>query len=138
MAKKGLLIVVLAVLVSAGLFAQGTVHKHQQFDMLLGLNFGLGITPNIGDLFSISSGNIPKGNYALTFDVGLTYDFYLFSFLSFTTGLLVHPDIYLDLDRELTNINSFRDIVTSPLCLTIPVAVHFNVPKVEWLYAGVG
>lgn len=145
MAKKGLLILVLAGVLAAGIFAQeegeksAAVHKHQPFDMLLGLNYGAGITPDIGDLFSvISDSRIPKGNYALVFDLGLTYDFYLFSWLSFNTGLLLHPDIYLVLDQDLNGIDSFTDVAASPLCLTIPFAAHINIPVVEWLYAGIG
>jgi hypothetical protein len=144
MAKKWVLVAVLAACIAGGVFAQEEsgkpvlVHKHQPFDMLLGLNFGLGITPNIGDLFSISANTIPKGNYALTFDVGLTYDFYLFNWLSFSTGLLLHPDVYVILDQDLSGVSNFTDIVASPLCLTIPFAAHVNVPKAEWLYAGIG
>jgi hypothetical protein len=108
--------------------------------MLLGLNTGFGITLNIGDVLSIRDGTIPKGNYALVFDFGLSYDFYLFYWLSFNTGLLWHPDIYVLLDQDFNNdsIDSFTDIAATPLCLTIPLAAHVNIPKVEWLYAGVG
>jgi hypothetical protein len=107
--------------------------------MLLGINAGMGITPNMGELFSeVSNNRIPKGNYAITFDFGLTYDFYLFNWLSFNTGLLLHPDIYLVLDQDFNNVDSFTDIAATPLCLTIPFAAHVNIPKVEWLYAGIG
>jgi hypothetical protein len=136
MLKKGLLILVLAAVVMGGVFAQDeTMHKHQPFDMLLGINFGIGITPNIGDLFDTS---IPKGNYAITWDFGLTYDFYLFNWLSFNTGILLHPDVYLILAQDIDNVDSFTDIAATPVCLTIPLAAHVNVPKVEWLYAGIG
>jgi hypothetical protein len=140
MAKKGLFVLVSACFIAGGVFAQDSdaVHKHEPFDMLLGVNLGLGITPNIGDLFSISSGVLPKGNYALTFDFGLTYDFYLFNWLSFNTGLLLHPDIYAILNQDLNGVDSYADVAATPLCLTIPFAVHVNVPKAEWLYVGVG
>jgi hypothetical protein len=145
MAKNGLLVLVLASVLAGGIFAQEggeqstDLHKHQPFDMLLGLNLGLGITPNVGDLLSVGSSNsIPKGNYAVIYDFGLTYDFYLFNWLSFNTGLLLHPDIYLLLDQDLDNIDSFTDIAATPLCVTIPLAAHVNIPKVEWLYAGIG
>jgi hypothetical protein len=118
---------------------KASVHKHQPFDMLIGLNFGLGITPNVGEIFdSISSSKLPSGNYAIVSDFGLTYDFYLYSWLSFNTGLLLHPDIYIILDQDLGGIDSFTDIASSPLCLTIPFAAHINVPVLEWLYAGIG
>jgi hypothetical protein len=133
------LVLILASVLAGGVFAQEDIHKHQPFDMLLGLNYGMGITPNVGDWFSLwLDGSIPKGNYALTFDFGLTYDFYLFNWLSFNTGLLLHPDIYVALNRNLDNVDSFTDIMAGPLCLTIPLAAHVNIPKVEWLYAGIG
>jgi hypothetical protein len=139
MAKKGLLALVLASVLARGIFAQEDIHKHQSFDMLLGLNSGIGITPNMGELFSsLNNSRIPSGNYALAYDFGLTYDFYLFNWLSFNTGLLLHPDVYLVLDQDLENVDNFTDIAATPLCLTIPLAAHINVPKVEWLYAGIG
>jgi hypothetical protein len=146
MAKKGLLVLVLASVLAGGIFAQeenekpAAVHKHQSFDMLLGLNYGMGITPNLGDWAKFivdDEGSIPQGNYAFTFDFGLTYDFYLFSWLSFNTGFLLHPDIYALLSKDVDN-EDFTDIAATPICLTIPLSVHINVPKVEWLYAGIG
>jgi len=139
--KNKLLILVLAVCITGGLFAQGadsdSVHKHEPFDMLIGINFGLGLTPNIFSAFS--GGDISKGNYALVFDFGLTFDFYLFNWLSFNSGLMLHPDIYLILDQNWDDDNiSFTDIAATPLCLTIPLMAHVNVPYVEWLYAGIG
>jgi hypothetical protein len=134
MAKKSLMMLVLAVIIAGGVFAQEE-HKHQPFDVLLGLNWGLGMTPNMGGLFGK---DISKGNYALVFDFGITGDFYLFDWLSFNTGLLLHPDIYLLLDQDIKGIDSFTDIAATPICLTIPLAAHINIPKVEWLYAGIG
>jgi hypothetical protein len=144
MAKDGLLVLVLACVLAGGIFAQeaetpAALHKHQAFDMMLGLNYGMGITPGIGGAIgSASSGGIPKGNYAITFDFGLTYDFYLFSWLSFNTGLLLHPDVYVILNQDFDNADSFTDIAATPVCLTIPFAAHVNIPKVEWLYVGIG
>lgn len=137
MAKKGVMALVLAGILAGGVFAQEE-HKHKPFDVLVGLNFGLGISPGIGDLFSPSNGEIPQGNYAFTIDFGVTGDFYLFPWLSFSTGLLLYPDIYLILDQNLEGIKSFTDIAATPLCLTIPLAAHVNIPWVEWLYAGIG
>jgi hypothetical protein len=140
MKKKGLLVLVLASVLAGGVFAQETaVHKHQPFDMLLGLNFGIGVSSNLGDLYSaLNDHYIPEGNYAMMYDFGLTYDFYLFDWLSFNTGLLLHPDVYLILDQDLNNVDNFTDIAATPLCLTIPLTAHVNIPKVEWLYAGIG
>jgi hypothetical protein len=144
MTGKRLTALALAVFIAGGVFAQekGTdaVHKHQPFDILLGLNFGLGITPNIGDFFSLGDGGESSlnGNYAFTVDFGLTCDFYLFNWLSFNTGVLAHPDIYLIFSGDSSNVDSFTDIAATPLCLTIPLAAHVNIPKLEWLYAGIG
>jgi len=142
MERKRFLTGILAIALVFGMtgtavFAQEE-HKHQPFDVLIGFNFGLGVTSNIGDVFSISGDKIPQGNYALIFDLGLTTDFYLFNWLSFNSGLLLHPDIYLLLDRDLRGVDSFTDIAATPLCLTIPLAAHINVPYVEWLYVGLG
>jgi hypothetical protein len=140
MAKKGLLVLVLLAVLAGNVFAQeqtGVIHKHQSFDMLLGLNLGFGITPNIGDIFNIRD-RIPKGNYAVVADFGLICDFYLFSWVSINTGLLLHPDVYVILEQDLGGVDSFTDIAASPFALAIPLAAHFNIPKAEWLYAGIG
>jgi len=138
MKRSSMLALLLAAVVGAGAFAQE--QKHRPFDVLLGFNLGSGISPGFGELLfsSISDQTIPKGAYAVTFDAGVTADFYLFNWLSFTSGLLLHPDIYLTLDQELTGVKKFTDIAATPLCLTIPLAAHVNVPKVEWLYLGLG
>jgi len=138
MKKKMVMILFLVVIIAGGVFAQEE-HKHDPFDVLVGLNFGMGLTPNIGDVFSIGD-EVPQGNYAFTFDFGLTADFYLTNWLSLNTGLLLHPDIYVLLDQDLNNTKdlSLTDIAATPLCLTIPVAAHINIPKVEWLYTGIG
>jgi len=121
-----------------GMAAFAHEEKHQSSDVLIGLNFGIGATPNISDILRIKEEKIPQGNYALISDFGLTGDFYLFNWLSFNTGLLLHPDLYVLLDQDLDTDKSFTDIAATPLCLTIPLAVHINIPKVEWLYMGMG
>ena len=137
--EKLILAMVLAGVLAGGIFAQEDLHKHKPFDMLLGLNLGIGVTPNIGDLPSaLVDMRIPKGNYAMIYDFGLTYDFYFFNWLSFNTGLLVHPDIYLLLDQDLSGVDEITDIAASPFCVTIPLGIHVNVTNVEWLYVGIG
>jgi len=60
------------------------------------------ISPNMFGLFgNLSKGEIPQGNYAITFDLGVIGDFYLFRWLSFNTGLFVYPDIYVLLNSKL-------------------------------------
>jgi hypothetical protein len=150
---KKLLVFVLASVLAGEVFAQEDMHKHQPFDMLLGLNWGLGMTPNVSDfLGEIMAGgeNFPEGDYASTADFGLTYDFYLFNWLSFNTGLLVHPSVYMRIEKNGTggkdkggldddekDMGDDYDVAT-PVCLTIPLMAHVNIPKVEWLYVGIG
>jgi hypothetical protein len=141
MTKKNIVIGILAIALVFGMTGPGAFaqEKHQPFDVLIGFNTGFGITPNIFGLFSsISDQKIPKGNYAIIIDFGITGDFYLFNWLSFNSGLFLHPDLYVLLDQELKGKFEFKDIAATPLCLTIPLAAHINVPNVEWLYAGAG
>ncbi|MDR2520949.1 MAG: hypothetical protein LBC72_00125 [Spirochaetaceae bacterium] len=139
MAKKRFLAAVFAAIAACGVFAQE--HKHNSFDMLLGLNAGLGMTQNIGEAIQIGGSmpeHIPNGNYAIAIDIGFMYDFYLFYWLSFNTGMMAHPEYYAILDQDISGAKKFEDVMGAPLCLTIPLAVHVNIPKAEWLYAGIG
>jgi len=132
------LVLLMVVLLVGGAYAQEE-NKYQPFDVLIGFNFGLGITPNIfGASKRSDEEKIPKRNYAFICDFGITGDFYLFNWLSVNTGLLLHPGVYVFLDHDLSNIFGFFDITAAPLCLTIPIAAHVNIPKAEWLYAGIG
>jgi len=140
MANKKILFGILVITLVFGItgtaaFAQ---EKHQPFDVLVGLNSGFGITPNIFGLFkNLSGGEIPKGNYAIIIDVGITGDFYLFNWLSFNTGLLLHPDLYMFLPDKIDEVD-LSNIAFTPFCLTIPLAAHVNIPYLEFLYTGAG
>ena len=124
MKKKLVLTLLIAALMAGRAFAQEEQKqeeqkqeelKHQPFDVLVGLNFGLGISPNMFGLFeSITKGQIPQGNYALIFDFGITGDFYVFNWLSVNTGLLLHPDIYVLLNKELSGEFELSDIAATP------------------------
>jgi hypothetical protein len=136
MLKRGILILIITAVLAGNLSAQEKSNagsRHQSFDMLLGFDFGFGLTPNIGGMF-----NLKKGNYAVIADIGINYDFYLLNWLSFNTGLLLHEDVYLLLEQDLSNGTKLADVVAAPTCLTIPFAAHINVPALDWLYAGVG
>jgi len=148
MKKKLVLALLMAMLLAGGAFGQKE-HRHQPFDVLIGLNFGFGISPNtfglLGSLSGgLSEGNIRHGNYAITIDFGVTGDFYIFSWLSVNTGLLVHPDLYAFWNQDIQDLFDpgesidFSGIFKTPICLTIPIAAHVNIPKVEWLYMGAG
>ena len=137
--KKNLVLVLFMVVLLAGRAFAQEENKHQSGDVLIGLNFGFGITPNMFGFFkNLDAGKIPQGNYAYIIDFGITGDFYIFNWLSVNTGLLLHHDIYVLLDRDISGDYGISDIAMAPLCLTIPISAHVNIPKVEWLYAGIG
>ena len=135
MGKKIFLILVLAVFLSGSVFAE----RHEAGDMLLGIDLGFNLTPSF---FSVTGDSVPKGNYAITFDLGLNFDYYLFNWLSFNSGLFMYSGIYLLLDKPLTEETlentTFTDWAKTPICLTIPLMGHVNIPAVDFLYLGAG
>jgi hypothetical protein len=145
MAKRLVLILALVVFLSGGVFAQKP-SKHQPGDMLLGINYGMGTSPNVLD---IAKDEIPKGNYALFgMFLGLNYDYYLTNWLSFNSGLSLSVWLYIFLNKPVPK-EIFQNLddkalidydiwAKQPLIITVPFNVHINVPKVEWLYLGAG
>jgi hypothetical protein len=128
------LLIILCVLPLA-VFAQDTDrHIHEPLDMLLGINFGLSGMES-GDVK-----NLREGYLVFSADLGFNLDFYIVYWFSVTTGLTLHPQLSAILDEDIgPNANiEFSDILQGPLCLTIPLQVHVNVPRMEWLYVGVG
>ena len=97
-------------------FAQG---KHQQFDMYFGLSLG-------------AAGMKTNDNGIFTADFGVNYGFYFFNRVSINTGILFHTELYSN-----HNMLTGTDPMQTPLCFTIPIGFHFNIPKAEWLYTGV-
>ena len=147
MIKKGLFVLILVVVIAGSVFAQGgsREHKHAQFDVLIGINWGIGFSPNSVRIpFKVvGSDQIPKGHYAVVVDFGATFDFYLLNWLSFNTGLLFRQAGYLFLDNpkpkdDIEDTTDFADIATIPFALTIPLMAHVNIPRAEWLYIGAG
>jgi hypothetical protein len=56
-----------------------------------------------------------------------------------STGLYIQGVIYInaeDLSEEEDR--ALSDVIRTPVCLTIPLHVHVNVPRLEWLYLGLG
>jgi hypothetical protein len=89
-------------------------NKHRQFDQYFGLSIGGG-------------GMRMNGSTVITTDVGVTYNVYLFNWFSLNAGFIFHKELG---ERQFTpNGNTF--------CFTVPLGVHFNIPKAEWLYAGI-
>ena len=138
MIKKGLVLLVLIAILAGSVFAGGKQPKHLAGDILLGIDLGLGVTPSIG---KIKNDTIPAGNYALAFDIGLNFDYYMFKWLSFNTGAFVHAGAYLFLDDWESNFYSGKnltDIAKTPICFTLPIMAHINIPGVSFLYLGAG
>jgi hypothetical protein len=138
MAKK-IFLAFIMIFVLAGSVFSAAEFKHQRGDMFAGLNLGMGFTPSLFKL--VSAGNsFPKGNYALTFDLGLSYDYYQTGWLSFSAGLSAHFGMYAFLDNDLPAgpNTGFTDIASRPLSLAIPLSAHINIPYLDFLYAGVG
>ena len=94
--------------------------KRRQF---LDNYFGIGIG---------AGGMRMNDNGIFTAALGVSTDFYLNDWVSLNTGLLFHTELYSD-HNLLTN----EEPMVTSFCFTIPFGVHFNIPKVEWLYTGV-
>ncbi|MDR2510497.1 MAG: hypothetical protein LBC77_07630 [Spirochaetaceae bacterium] len=182
MVKKSLLVFALAALAAGGAFAQDeeeeVVHKHKAGDMLLGLNwgfFGAMMNTNPMDGFSKIGDSVnfdtteSGGRYSVdaTIDLpvffttvrllnlGLSYEYYVFHWMSVGTGLGFGPEINFATkggkhkitvnsgtkdDAEKETMKQVLKVVhlQAGLFLTIPFNVHFNIPKLEWLYGGLG
>jgi len=133
MPKKLFLIIVILLLFTGNVFS--TEHKHEKFDMLLGLGLGEGISPNLL-LFFILDQEL-QNDYALYVEFGLNFDFYINKYLSINSGLLYRMNMYgySYIDKDT---GEDSDGVALPLCLTFPFAIHLNIPRMEFLYVGVG
>jgi hypothetical protein len=120
-AKKVFLILVLVVLITSGVFALD--HKHEGFDMLLGIGWGLdvGAHKDYADDVSVQ----------LDTNFGVNYDFYIFPWLSASTALLFGPSVAFSMGGDSFSLNG-------GMYLTIPFSGHINIPFVEWLYLGAG
>ena len=139
MAKKIFLLFILVTLLAGSVFAKGHQDKYQSGSMLLGIDLGTGITPNI---YTVTENSIPIGDYGFAFDLGVNFDYYMFKWLSLNSGLFVRPGMYLLLDKPITkaelSATNVTDWAKTPICFTVPVMAHLNVPKLDFLYAGAG
>jgi hypothetical protein len=157
----------------------GVTHKHSAGDMLLGLNWGfLGAMMNTNPMNAFndvadslkfdSTGS--AGNYgvdasinlpkffatARILNLGLSYEYYIFHWMTVGTGLWFGPEVNVATKGGTTRISvtagetedavmkeaiskALKVIhVQAGLFLTIPFNIHFNIPMVEWLYSGLG
>ena len=139
MIKKFFLISLLITLLSGNAFTLDS--RHQSGDILLGIDLGLGVT---GRFSKITDDVMPKGNYAAIIDAGINVDYYILNWLSVSSGILVRSGIYMLLDMPLTDSNlgakglRYVDYARTPICLTIPVMTHVNIPHIDFLYLGAG
>jgi len=132
MKKKIFLVLLVLTLLAGSVFAES---KHKAGDLLIGLDLGAFITTNI---FTVREDTIPKGDYAVAFDLGLNVDYYLFNWLSFSSGLFMHGGAYLLWDKPFELAGDFSDWAKTPVCFTLPVIAHINVPILDFLYFGAG
>jgi hypothetical protein len=134
MAKKLVLILTLIIFLSGSLFAQKP-DKHEAGKILLGINTGVGITPSL-----FNTGDYKEGLYGVGFNAGLNFDYYLFNWLSIGSGLSFYMDHIMELNETLSkdNFDSRWNAFEPPVFLAVPISVHINIPKVEWLYLGAG
>ena len=138
MTKRFFLVFILVFILTGSVFS-AEQFKHQRGDMYAGVNLGMGFTPNLFNAISVKD-FFPWGNYALTFEAGLSYDYYQTEWLSFGAGLTAHFGMYAFLYQNLpvSPNTGFFDIASMPLSLTIPLSAHINIPYVSFLYAGIG
>ncbi|MDR1230925.1 MAG: hypothetical protein LBK61_05940 [Spirochaetaceae bacterium] len=114
---------------------QAANHRYAPSDMMLGYIMGSGINGE-GDIF-----NLKKGFFVANAYLGVNYDFYFFNWLSASTGLYLLELTSVVLKEDLSMMSSdlsITDMMQTPVCLTIPVSAHVNVPRAEWLYLGAG
>jgi len=127
MKKNFLLMMIIAVLASPvfaseeaeSISEKTKLKKHQFLDNYFGFSTG-------------AAGMKTGGNGVFTANLGVVYGFYLHEWVSINTGLLFHTEIYSG-KNLLTN----NEPMVTPLCFAIPFGVHFNIPKIEWLYTGI-
>jgi hypothetical protein len=167
--KRGIFILMMLLLGSV-IFAQGTMivveetpaaakqaesgqkvtkklHRHNSFDMLLGINVGLGAGwsgNKLPDILWTDEVDVKKGDVNMAASVGLNYDLYFFHWLSISTGISLRPMLAVVLreDKIPFRLGDQADdstvIIRNPVSLTFPLQFHINVPFAEWLYLGAG
>jgi hypothetical protein len=119
---------------SSAVSGRATDHRYAPYDMLLGFTGGMDIHWS-GNAFGLNEGSFVFNGYA-----GANFDMYFLNWLSASSGLflLEHMSLILKEDFSMNPSLSVTDVMQTPICLTIPVAVHVNVPRAEWLYLGAG
>jgi len=93
---------------------------------------------------------------ARVLNLGLSFEYYIFHWMSVGTGLGFGPEVNvvtkggrhgITVNSASTEDAAMQDAINKALkvvhvqaglFLTMPFNVHFNIPKVEWLYGGLG
>lgn len=132
------LMFILTVLASVGFTQENTPPppntKYSPFDMLVGYGSGMGFNMQ-GDVFKLK-----EGFMIFTVDLGVNFDFYIFNWLSVSSGLGLAENLSMVIENDLSKDSdiTITDVMNTPFCLTIPVQVHINTPRLDWLYFGTG
>jgi hypothetical protein len=111
-----------------------------------------------GDSYSVNA-SIDLPTFFATariLNLGLSFEYYIFHWMSVGTGLGFGPEVNvvtkggrhgIAIDGASTEDTAMKEAINKALevvhvqaglFLTIPFNVHFNIPKVEWLYGGLG
>ncbi|MDR0538914.1 MAG: hypothetical protein LBG74_00200 [Spirochaetaceae bacterium] len=135
--KKLIFFAILTNALALPVFARNVEHNHKPFDMYLGLSLGL------AGMYDGEPFEFKKGSAVFTVDFGFMYDIYVASCLSFSAGVFLHnhTSLYVkdDLSKiSITDIPSLVQMLQSPMCITVPLMAHLNIPPIEWLYVGAG
>lgn len=120
--KNKFLLVVLCVFLICG-FAYSQ-EKHNAGDMLLGIALD-------------GYGYMSTSDLTMLGGLGLTYEYYIFNWLSASGGFFGNGGVV----ARGTNLGSAEGKATAggiPFYLQIPLDVHVNIPKVAWIYTGLG
>ena len=119
--KKQFGFLIFVAVCATSVFAQNQVEEnnYRTFSHYLGPSLGVGaMKMNDGAIF--------------TFDVGASYDFYIFEWLAISGGIIAHQELYYNQPSDDTRMVP----VGNPFCITVPFGLHFKIPKIEWLYNG--
>jgi hypothetical protein len=111
--------------------------KHTAGDMLLGIGTGAGF-----------GGKWDELDYEIWGSTGVSFDYYPLDWLSISGGASIYLNEFVsppETPAEVTLENFFETfwaftdgIFRFPVSVSVPLEVHANIPRAEWLYTGIG